>query len=77
MKRLPFGLSCSPFEFQRLMNRITAGYQYIFCCSYIDDLIIYSQDWSSYMMHLQLVFDRLLAAGLRTSTQNVEVSSLC
>jgi len=65
MTRLPFGLTTSPFVFQRLMNRILTHYQYIFAVSYIDDILCYSQDWESHMTHLRLILQRVLDFGLR------------
>ena len=37
MRRIPFGLVTSPFVYQKLMNRLLTGYQFIFACAYLDD----------------------------------------
>ena len=65
MTHLPFGLTTSPFVFQRLTNRILTNYQYIFAVSYIDNILCYSQDWESHMTHLRLILQRVLDSGLR------------
>jgi len=64
-RRVPFGLSCSPFWYQKLMNKLLHGYMYIFCASYIDDIVAWSRDWSTHLHHLRLIFDRILNSGLR------------
>jgi len=65
MTRLPLGLTTSPFVFQRLMNRLLSGYQYIFAVSYIDDILTYSGDWTSHVTHLRLILERIHDSGLR------------
>jgi len=40
MRRIPFGLVTSPFVYQKLMNRLLTGYQFIFACAYLDDCLI-------------------------------------
>jgi hypothetical protein len=39
-KFLPFGLKNAPAEFQRVMDRILAGLDFVQC--YIDDIVVYS-----------------------------------
>jgi len=39
-KFLPFGLKNAPTEFQRVMDRILAGLDFVRC--YIDDIVVYS-----------------------------------
>ena len=65
MNRVPFGLVTSPFVFQKLMNRLLSGYQFIFACAYIDDLICWGSDWQSHITNLRLILDRILDSGLR------------
>ena len=65
LKRLPFGLATSPMVYQKLMNKLISGYQYIFACAYLDDLLIYSRDWHNHKKHLRLVLERTRDIGLR------------
>jgi len=65
MNRVPFGLSTSPFVYQKLMNKLLTGYQFIFACAYLDDLIIYSNKWSSHLQHMRLILNRIQQSGLR------------
>ena len=65
MNRVPFGLVTSPFVFQKLMGKLLSGYQFIFACAYIDDLIIWGADWPTHIRNLRLILDRILQSGLR------------
>ena len=65
MKRIPFGLTTSPFVYQKLMSKLLSGYQFIFACAYLDDCLVWSNDWSSHAQHLRLVLDRIADSGLR------------
>ena len=58
----PFGMKNAPTTFQRLMNLVTAGLDHV--VTYIDDVVIYSEDWSSHLEQLQKLFCRLESAQL-------------
>ena len=60
---LPFGLKNAPAEFQRVMDRILRGLP--FARAYIDDILVYSDSVAEHELHLQMIFDRLRAHGLR------------
>jgi hypothetical protein len=62
-KFLPFGLKNTPTKFQRVMDRILAGLDFVWC--YIDDIVVYSDTMEEHHIHLQIVFERLKAHGLR------------
>lgn len=64
-RRVPFGMLTSGFIYQKLMNRILTGYQYLFACAYVDDLICYSSDFTTHLKHLRLILERILHSGLR------------
>jgi len=72
MTRLPFGLTTSPFVFQRLMNRLLTGYQYKFAVSYIDDVLCYSRDWNAHMEHLKIILERIYKSGLRLRAEKCQ-----
>ena len=65
MRRIPFGLVTSPFVYQKLMNKLLTGYQFVFACAYLDDCLIWSQNWSCHAQHLRLILDRISHSGLR------------
>lgn len=50
--------------FQRLMDIILGPYA-SFVRAYIDDIVIFSNQWEDYMRHLKRVFDILRKAGLK------------
>ena len=54
---MTFGLRNAAQTFQRFMDRVTAGLD--FCFTYIDDILIASQDETQHKEHLKILFDRL------------------
>jgi hypothetical protein len=61
-KFLPFGLKNALAEFQRVMDKILTGLDFVRC--YIDDIMVYSDTVEEHQIHLQIVFERLKAHGL-------------
>lgn len=61
-KVMPFGMKNAACTFQRLMNRVICGLEGTEI--YIDDLVVYSNDWRTHMLRLSKVFEALSAAGL-------------
>ena len=60
---VPFGLAQAPAYFQLLMNKVLKGLK--FAMMYLDDIIIFSQDESQHLEHLEIVFSHLQEAGLK------------
>ena len=60
---VPFGLAQAPAYFQLLMNKVLKGLK--FTMMYLDDIIIFSQDESQHLEHLEIVFSCLQEAGLK------------
>ena len=60
---VPFGLAQAPAYFQLLMNKVLKGLK--FMMTYLDNIIIFSQDESQHLEHLEIVFSRLPEAGLK------------
>ncbi|XP_029920671.1 uncharacterized protein LOC115368614 [Myripristis murdjan] len=64
-ERMPFGLCNAPATFQRLMQQCLNGQLSESVLVYLDDIIIYSPDFSSHLQHLDEVFHRLWRHGLK------------
>jgi hypothetical protein len=62
-KFLSFGLKNVPAEFQRVMDRVFLGLEFVRC--YIDDIIIFSTSQKKHRAHLTEVFARLRLHGLK------------
>ena len=60
---VPFGLAQAPAYFQLLMNKVHKGLKFVM--TYLDDIIIFSQDESQHLVHLEIVFSCLWEAGLK------------
>jgi len=62
---MPFGMTCAPSVFQRLMDLVLCGLSYEFCLVYLDDIVIYSSSFEEHLVRLELVFERLRYARLK------------
>ena len=60
---VPFGLAQASAYFQLLMNKVLKGLK--FTMTYLDDIIIFSQDELQHLEHLEIVFSHLREAGLK------------
>ena len=61
--KVPFGLIQAPAYFQKLINDVLKGCN--FAMGYLDDIIIYSRSEKEHLEHLEEIFTRLKAAGLK------------
>jgi len=59
---MPFGLKNAPSEFQKRMEDIFGGEEYIIV--YIDDLLVFSKDVNSHKMHLETFSELVYKHGL-------------
>ena len=64
-KVMPFGLTCAPATFERLMETVLAGLQWDKCLVYLDDIIVIGNSFENMLENLEKVFDRLQRAGLK------------
>ena len=62
---MPFGLANAPNSFQRLMESVLRGLQWEECLLYLDDIIVPASTVQESIERLELVFQRLLDAGLK------------
>ena len=60
---VPFGLAQAPAYFQLLMNKVLEGLN--FTMTYLDDIIIFSDNELEHLEHLEIIFRSLKEAGLK------------
>lgn len=63
--RMPFGLSNAPATFQRLMHVCLGEENLQSVLVYLDDVIIYSPDFDTHLVHLDAVLGKLSKHGLK------------
>ena len=61
-KVMPFGMKNSPATFQRLVNSVLSGLDN--CEAYIDDVIVYNNNWEDHIETIRKLFIRLRDAKL-------------
>ena len=69
---MSFGMKNSPATFQRLVNSLISNLDG--CKAYIDDAIIFSEEWQQHLQTIRTFFDRLSDAKL---TVNLAKSEFC
>lgn len=67
---MPFGMCNAPATFQRLANKVLGDIPN--CRSYLDDIVVYSDDWVSHIARLREVFKRLSVASLTLNLAKCE-----
>ena len=74
-KRLPFGLKSSPGAFQLLLRSVIGDLENIIVAVYMDDLLFCSSTFEGLLKDMQIVFDRLIKAGLTLQISKCELQS--
>lgn len=72
-KTMPFGLCNAPQTFERLMELVLAGLPWSTCMVYLDDIVVHGTSFKQTLERLDLVFDRLQAAGLKLNPKKCEL----
>ena len=62
---MPFGLANAPATFERLMELVLHGLQWVRCLIYLDDIMVYGGSFTECLQGLGLVLSRLQEAALR------------
>ena len=68
--QLPFRLCNVPATFSRLLENDLSGLSWEVCLYYLDDIIVFSEDWEEHLNRLQMVFLRLRETNLRLGHKN-------
>ena len=66
---MPFGLCNAPVTFQKTMDIVLGEYNWKFAMVYIDDINTYSEIFDEHLQHLQLIFEKIKAAGLKLNKE--------
>jgi thymidylate kinase len=77
MRVLPFGLCNGPATFMRVVNEVLKPYIGKFLFVFLDDVVIFSSDWSSHLSHLKLFFAALREANLKLAPSKSHFATSC
>ena len=69
-KVLPFGFTSAPVTFQRLMEKVLKGLQWLL---YLDDIIAFSKDFESHLERLAEVCQRFRSAQLKLRPEKCQL----
>ena len=62
---MPFGLCNAPATIERLMSQVMRGLHWMHCLVYIDDILVFGNDFEFALHNLELVLDRVAEYGLQ------------
>ncbi len=63
--RMPMGVSGGPATFQRVLERALGSLHWTVALTYLDDVILFSRDWTTHSSHLRQLFQAFRNAGLK------------
>ncbi|KAL2077722.1 hypothetical protein ACEWY4_027226 [Coilia grayii] len=72
-ERMPFGLCNAPATFQRLMQRCLSGQLVDSTLVYLDDVLVFSQDFPTHLQHLEQVFQAVEKYGLKLRPEKCQL----
>ena len=70
---MPFGLCNAPATFQRLMQRCLGDQLTESAMVYLDDVIVFSRNFSDHLKHLEAVFQALGCYGLKLRPDKCQI----
>ena len=70
--RMAFGLTNAPATFQRLMERCMGELNLKQCLIFLDDILVFSQNFEEHLERLEAVFSRLKQHGLKLKGSKCE-----
>jgi hypothetical protein len=69
---MPFGLTNTPATFQNYINDVLVPYLDHFCTTYLDDTLIYYDNFEEHQQYVHLVLDTFAKAGLHLKPKKCE-----
>jgi hypothetical protein len=69
---MPFGLTNTLVIFQNYINDILAPYLDHFCTTYLDNTLIYSDNFKQHQQYIRLVLDAFATVGLHLKPKKCE-----
>jgi len=69
---MPFGLTNAPASFQHLINDTLREFLDVFCTTYLDDILIYSDTLTEHKAHVTNILRKLESAGLYLKPEKYE-----
>jgi hypothetical protein len=69
---MPFSLTKAPATFQNYINDILAPYLDCFCTTYLDNTLIYSDNFDEHQQYVRLVLDAFAKVGLYLKSKKCE-----
>ena len=70
---VPFGLAQAPAYFQQLISMVLQDCSE-FMMAYLDDIIIFSRNEHEHLKHIKIIFQKLIAAGLKLKESKCDFS---
>jgi len=67
---MPFGLKNAPIFFQRVMDQVFDGVDFLKC--YIDDILVYNKGFLQHLDHLEELFKRLHEVNMKIHRKKCE-----
>ena len=64
-KVMPFGLTNAPAGFQKLMDSVLNNIKWKICLVYLDDCVIFSEDFATHLLRVREVLSRFREAGFK------------
>ena len=62
---MPFGLTNAPAGFQKLMDSVLINVKWKICLVYLDDCVIFSEDFTTHLLRIREVLSRFREAGFK------------
>ena len=56
---MPFGLTNTPASFQRFINEVLREHLDIFVIAYLDDILIFSENYDEHIEHIRKVLKKI------------------